>query len=130
LNIVICVDFLLNYFEPLICLCWNHYYLRNYNYRNQLGDETTKNPTSLYGKMMIESSDAVKVVETVVNNLISVANNKQNFERLPDVFWGYFARGHDSKNRKFSIILSYSEKEGDVDELIKLYEQWVAKQKQ
>ena len=80
--------------------------------------------------MMIESGDAVKVVETVVNNLISVGNNKQNFERLPDVFWGYFARGHDSKNRKFSIILSYSEKEGDVDELIKLYEQWVAKQKQ
>ena len=104
--------------------------MRNYNYRIQLGDETTKNPTSLYGKMMIESSEAVKVLETVVNNLISVANNKQNFERLPDVFWGYFARGHDSKNRKFSIILSYSEKEGDVDELIKLYEQWVAKQKQ
>ena len=104
--------------------------MRNYKYRNKLGDETTKNPTSLYGKMMIESSEAVKVLETVVNNLISVANNKQNFERLPDVFWGYFARGHDSKNRKFSIILSYSEKEGDVDELIKLYEQWVAKQKQ
>ena len=79
---------------------------------------------------MIESTDAVKVVETIVNNLISVANNRQNFGRLPDIFWGYFARGYDSKNRKFGIIITYSEKEGDVDELIKLYEQWVAKQKQ
>ncbi|MBV9177145.1 MAG: hypothetical protein JO327_10100 [Nitrososphaeraceae archaeon] len=79
---------------------------------------------------MIESTDAVKVVETIVNNLISVANNRQSFGRLPDIFWGYFARGHDSKNRKFGFIITYSEKEGDVDELIKLYEQWVAKQKQ
>jgi hypothetical protein len=79
---------------------------------------------------MIESTDAVKVVETIVNNLISVANNRQNFGGLPDIFWGYFARGHDSKNRKFGVVITYSEKEGDVDELIKLYEQWVAKQKQ
>jgi hypothetical protein len=79
---------------------------------------------------MIESADAIQVVETIVNNLISVAKNRQNFEKLPDIFWGYFARGHDSKNRKFGIIITYSEKEGDVDELIKLYEQWVAKQKQ
>ena len=79
---------------------------------------------------MIESTDAIQVVETIVNNLISVAKNRQNFEKLPDIFWGYFARGHDSKNRKFGIIITYSEKEGDVDELIKLYEQWVAKQKQ
>jgi hypothetical protein len=28
---------------------------------------------------MIESNDAVKVVETIANNLISIANNKQNF---------------------------------------------------
>ena len=41
---------------------------------------------------MIESNDAVKVVETIANNLISIANNKQNFEKLPDTFWGYFAR--------------------------------------
>jgi hypothetical protein len=79
---------------------------------------------------VIESTDAIQVVETIVNNLISVAKNRQNFEKLPDIFWGYFARGHDSKNRKFGIIITYSEKEGDVDELIKLYEQWVAKQKQ
>ena len=80
--------------------------------------------------MMIESNDAVKMVETIANNLISVANNKQNFQRLPDIFWGYFARGHDSKNRKFSVIVTYSEKEGDVDELIKMYEEWISKQKQ
>ena len=57
-----------------------------------------------------------------VNNLISIANNKQNFEKLPDTFWGYFARGHDSKNRKFAVIVTFSEKEGDVDE------QWIGKQ--
>jgi hypothetical protein len=79
---------------------------------------------------MIEPNDAEKVVETIINNLISVANNRQNYQRLPDIFWGYYARGHDSKNRKFAIIITYSEREGDVDELIKMYEQWVAKQKQ
>lgn len=79
---------------------------------------------------MIESGDAVKVVETIVNNLISVSKNKQNFQRLPDIFWGYFARGHDSRNRKFGIVITYSEKEGDVDKLINLYEDWVIKQKQ
>jgi hypothetical protein len=79
---------------------------------------------------VIESGDAVKVVETIVNNLISVSKNKQNFQRLPDIFWGYFARGHDSRNRKFGIVITYSEKEGDVDKLINLYEDWVIKQKQ
>ena len=71
---------------------------------------------------MIESNDAVKVLETIANNLISIANNKQNFEKLPDTFWGYFARGHDGKNRKFAVIVTFSEKEGDVDELLKKYE--------
>jgi hypothetical protein len=56
------------------------------------------------------------------NNLISIANNKQNFEKLPDTFWGYFTMGHDSKNRKFAVIVTFSEKEGDVDE------QWIEKQ--
>jgi hypothetical protein len=79
--------------------------------------------------MMIESDDTIKILETIANHLISVSKNRQNFERLPDVFWGYFARGHDSKDRKFGVIITYSEKEGDVDELIKMYEQWVAKQK-
>jgi hypothetical protein len=78
---------------------------------------------------MIESNDAKKVVETIADNLISIANNKQNFARLPDTFWGYFARGHDNKNRKFGVIITFSEKETDVDELLKMYEQWVEKQK-
>ena len=62
----------------------------------------------------------MKVVETIANNLISIANNKRNFEKLPDTF----ARGHDSKNRKFAVIVTFSEKEADVDELLKMYEQW------
>jgi hypothetical protein len=44
------------------------------------------------------------------------------------MFWGYFAKGHDGKGR-FAVIITYSEKGGDVDELIKMYEQWVAKNK-
>ena len=79
---------------------------------------------------MIESNDAVKVVETIANNLISIANNKQNFDKLPYTFWGYFARCHDGKNRKFAVIVTFSEKEADVDELLKMYEQWIEKQKQ
>jgi len=79
---------------------------------------------------MIESEDAVKVLEVIADNLASVAKNKQNFVRLPDKFWGYFARGHDSKDRKFGVIITYSEQEGNVDQLIEMYEQWVAKEKQ
>jgi hypothetical protein len=78
---------------------------------------------------MIEPADAVRVVEAIANDLISIAKNTKNFERLPDTFWGYFARGHDSKNRKFGVIVTFSEKETDVDELIKMYEQWIEKQK-
>ena len=77
---------------------------------------------------MIESDDAVRVVDTVAKNLMGVANNKSNFERLPDTFWGYFARGHDGKGR-FAVIVTYSESGSDVDELIKMFEQWVAKNK-
>lgn len=79
---------------------------------------------------MIEPDDAVRVVEAIANDLISIANNKRNFEKLPDTFWGYFARGHDSINRKFGVIVTFSEKETDIDELIKMYEQWIEKQKQ
>ena len=75
---------------------------------------------------MIEAEDAARVVDTVAKNLIGVSNNKSNFEGLPDTFWGYFARGHDSKG-KFAVIVTYSESGNDVDELIKMYEQWVAK---
>jgi hypothetical protein len=59
---------------------------------------------------------------------MGVSSNRSNFERLPDVFWGYFARGHDSKG-KFGVIVTYSESGSDVDELIKMYEQWVVKNK-
>lgn len=77
---------------------------------------------------MIEAEDAVRMVDTVAKNLIGVSQNRSNFERLPDTFWGYFARGHDNKGR-FAVIVTYSETPGDVDELIKMYEQWVAKNK-
>jgi hypothetical protein len=77
---------------------------------------------------MIETEDAIRVVDTVAKNLLGVANNRSNFERLPDTYWGYYARGHNSKGR-FGVIVAYSEKDNDVDELIKMYEQWVAKNK-
>jgi hypothetical protein len=77
---------------------------------------------------MIEAEDAVRMVDTVAKNLMGVSNNRSNFARLPDTFWGYFARGHDGKGR-FAVVVTYSENSGDVDELIKMYEQWVAKSK-
>jgi len=77
---------------------------------------------------MIEKEDAVRMVDTVAKNLIGVANNRSNFERLPDTFWGYFARGHDGKG-KFAVVITYSENAGDVDELIKMYEHWVTQSK-
>jgi hypothetical protein len=78
--------------------------------------------------MMIEPDDAVRVIDTVAKNLIGVAKNRSNFERLPDTFWGYFARGHDDKG-SFAVILTYSENTDDVDGLIQRYEEWVAKSK-
>jgi hypothetical protein len=77
---------------------------------------------------MIEAQDASKVVEALSKNLAGVAMNKSNFERLPDTYWGYFARGHDGKG-KFAVIVTYSEKGEDVDELLKMYEQWAGKNK-
>ena len=77
---------------------------------------------------MIEADDAAKVADALGRNLAGVAINKSNFEKLPDTFWGYYARGHDAKGR-FAVIVTYSEKGDDVDELIKMYEQWVAKAK-
>jgi len=47
----------------------------------------------------------------------------RNFQIL---FGGYFARGHDKKGA-FGVILTYSEKQKDVDDLIKMYEEWVDK---
>jgi hypothetical protein len=77
---------------------------------------------------MIESSDAKKVTEVIGNNLIGVSHDSNNFQKLPDSFWGYFARGHDMKGT-FGIIITYSEDGKDVDELIKMYEDWVIKNK-
>lgn len=77
---------------------------------------------------MIEADDAAKVADALGRNLAGVALNKSNFEKLPDTFWGYYARGHDGKGA-FAVIVTYSEKAQDVDELIKMYDQWVAKAK-
>ncbi|HYX54962.1 MAG TPA: hypothetical protein VE818_02275 [Nitrososphaeraceae archaeon] len=77
---------------------------------------------------MIEADDAIKVVNIVAENLMGVAMNKSNFERLPDRYWGYFARGHDSKG-KFGVIITYSEDSDDIVQLIELYQQWAIKNK-
>ena len=77
---------------------------------------------------MIETKDAVNVLDTLAKDLVGVSKNKANFQKLPDSFWGYFARGHDQKG-KFGIIVTYSEDGSDVDSLIKMYEDWVAKAK-
>jgi len=77
---------------------------------------------------MIEKEDARKVAEVIGNNLIGVSHDSKNFIKLPDSFWGYYARGHDKKGA-FGIIVSYSENKEDVDDLIARYEEWVAKNK-
>ena len=77
---------------------------------------------------MIEKEDAKKVAEVLGNNLIGVSHDSNNFQKLPDSYWGYFARGHDKKGT-FGIILTYSENEKDVDELIRMYEDWAQKNK-
>ncbi len=77
---------------------------------------------------MIESKDAENVLDTIAKNLIGVSKNQVNFQKLPDTFWGYFARGHDQKG-KFGVIVTYSENGDDVDNLIQMYEEWVKKNK-
>ena len=57
---------------------------------------------------MIEQADAKKVVEVVGNNLIGYRMIQTIFVKLPDSFWGYFARGHDKKG-VFGVIITYSE---------------------
>jgi hypothetical protein len=78
--------------------------------------------------LMLEADDAINVIHAIARNLIEVSKNDINFAKLPDTFWGYFARGHDGKG-KFAVIISYSESREDVDELIKIYERWVVNQK-
>jgi len=72
---------------------------------------------------MIKQEDAKKVVEVIGNNLIGVSHDSNSFQKLPDSFWGYFARGHDKKGT-FGVIITYSEDGKDVDELMKMYEEW------
>ena len=50
------------------------------------------------------------------------------FEKLPDNFGGYYARGHDSKG-EFGIFVAYSQDKKDIDGLIKTYEEWTGKKK-
>ena len=78
--------------------------------------------------LMLEADDAIRVIEAISSNLIGLSKNKLNFARLPDTFWGYFARGHDGKG-KFAVIITYSESSEDVDELIKIYERWAVNEK-
>ena len=77
---------------------------------------------------MIKQEDAKKVVEVIGNNLIGVSHDSNDFQKLPDSFWGYFARGHDAKGT-FGVIITYSENGKDVDELIDMYEKWAKKNK-
>jgi len=84
--------------------------------------------TGQYIKTMIDQNDAKKVVEVIGNNLIGVSHDSNSFQKLPDSFWGYFARGHDKKGT-FGVIVTYSEDGKDVDELIKMYEEWTEKNK-
>ncbi len=77
---------------------------------------------------MIDSDDASSVAATLAKNLMGVAKNKSSFEKLPDSFWGYYARGHDSKG-EFGIFVAYSEEKKDIDGLIKTYEEWTGKKK-
>ena len=78
--------------------------------------------------IMIEKEDAKKVIEVIGNNLIGVSHDSSNFQKLPDSFWGYFARGHDKKGT-FGVIVTYSEDGKDVDELMKMYEEWAKQNK-
>ena len=77
---------------------------------------------------MIEKEDATKILQTIAENLLSVAGNKSNFHKLPDNFWGYYAKGHDKKG-KFGVIVTYSEQGTDVEDLLVMYRNWADKNK-
>ncbi len=77
---------------------------------------------------MIDAENAARVISALIKNLDGVARNPENFQRLPDSFWGYYARGHDAKGA-FGVIVTYSEDESNVDDLIGMYEKWVQKNK-
>ena len=77
---------------------------------------------------MIEKEDAVNVLQTIAENLLGVAGNSSNFQRLPDDFWGYYAKGHDKKG-KFGVIVTYSEQGTDIEDLLIMYRDWADKNK-
>ncbi|NIP62749.1 MAG: hypothetical protein GWN01_06480 [Nitrosopumilaceae archaeon] len=77
---------------------------------------------------MLEQDDAKKVISTIIRDLSGVSVNSDSFQKLPDKFWGYYARGHDKKG-KFGFIVTYSENDEDVDNLLKMYQEWVEKNK-
>ncbi|MCE2507790.1 MAG: hypothetical protein J4G04_00575 [Nitrosopumilaceae archaeon] len=74
---------------------------------------------------MIEEEDARKVAAALAGNLRGVSLDAKNFAGLPDEFWGYYARGHDSKGA-FCMVVMYSGDEKDVDSTIHAYEEWLA----
>ncbi|CAI9831746.1 MAG: hypothetical protein MPI95_05835 [Nitrosopumilus sp.] len=77
---------------------------------------------------MIEEEDAGRVAGVAAGTLAGAAKDKASFARLPDKYWGYYARGHDAKGA-FGVILAYSEDEGGIDDLLRMYEEWVRSQK-
>ena len=77
---------------------------------------------------MIGAEDAARVIKVLAGNLEGVGKNPASFQKLPDSFWGYYARGHD-KNGRFGVIVTYSEDGNDVDDLIRMYEAWLRKNK-
>ncbi|ABK78323.1 hypothetical protein CENSYa_1709 [Cenarchaeum symbiosum A] len=75
---------------------------------------------------MIGKRDAADVADALGKNLQGVANNQANFEGLPDTFWGYYAKGH-SGSGSFGVFVAYSEDDADINGLIKIYEEWAAR---
>ena len=75
---------------------------------------------------MVTADNATMVVQALASDLVNVSKNPGNFKKLPDEFWGYYARGHD-KNGSFGVFIAYSEDAEDVDTLIRMYESWVSK---
>ncbi len=73
---------------------------------------------------MVEMGDAKKVAAALAGNLHGVSKDDKNFAGLPDSFWGYYARGHDSRG-VFGVVVMYSEAGDDVDEVLRIYEQWL-----
>lgn len=77
---------------------------------------------------MVDKEGAKKVAAALAGNLQGVSRDDRNFEGLPDSFWGYYARGHDSSG-VFGVVVMYSESDGDVDAVIRMYEEWLAKRR-